>query len=149
MPPSPAIEAARALVALILEGPAPDDAALAAALDRVAAAYHDAPDPESIQGGAEPPAVDGQALYRRLCARFPDYGLYPIGDPVGEIDAPTMVGDAIDDLLDLARDLGGAVWLADQVGLDDGHWYLRLHHFHWGRHLRELALYLHLRRFWT
>jgi len=39
------------------------------------------------------------------------------------------------------------VWRFDHLGADDAHCYLRLLHFHWGRHLRELSLYLHTRRF--
>lgn len=145
---SPAIEAARDLVALILEGPPPHDSTLARALDRLAAAYHDVPDAAPSEGDTEPPEADSAALTKRLGERFPDYGFYPVADPLGASDAPLMLGDAIDDLLDLVLDLGAAVWLADHVGLDHAHWYLRLLHFHWGRHLRELALYLHARRFW-
>jgi hypothetical protein len=132
---SPAIEAARHLVALILEGPPPDDAALAEALDRVAAAYHDVPDSSPGECDAEPPRRDSTALCAFLGERFPDYGCYTSADPLGRLESPSM-GDAIDDLLDLVHDLvhdlGGAVWLADHVGLDDAHWHLRLHHFHWG-----------------
>lgn len=56
-----------------------------------------------------------------------------------------MVGDAIDDLADLTLDMREVVWLADHVGVDDAHWSYRLHFFHWGRHARELSLYLHAR----
>jgi hypothetical protein len=58
-----------------------------------------------------------------------------------------MMGDAIDDLADLTLDMREVVWLAEHVGLDDAHWSFRLHYFHWGRHARELALYLHSRQF--
>jgi len=147
MSTSPSIEAARRLVALILDGPAPGEVALVRALDRMADAYHAAPEGECIYTEVDPPERDGAALRARIEARFPDYGFYRSAGLLVSGDEPPGIGDAIDDLLDLVLDLGGAVWLADHVGLDDAHWHLHLLHFHWGRHLRELALYLHMRRF--
>ncbi|HET6941361.1 MAG TPA: hypothetical protein VFH89_04275 [Sphingomicrobium sp.] len=58
-----------------------------------------------------------------------------------------MVGDAVDDLTDITQDMRAVVWFADNVGRDDAHWAFRLFFFHWGRHARELSLYLHARRF--
>lgn len=143
---SPSIEAARELVTLILEGEPPTDFRLAYALDRMAAAWHAAPEGQRIYPGIDPPERDLAALRAFLEARFPDYGFYRAADLRVPGDSPQGIGDAIDDLLDLVLDLSAAVWLADQVDLDDGHWHLHLLHFHWGRHLRDLALYLHMRQ---
>lgn len=58
-----------------------------------------------------------------------------------------MMSDALDDLRDITLDLREVIWRAERLGLDDAHWYFHLHFFHWGRHMRELALYLHARQF--
>jgi hypothetical protein len=61
----------------------------------------------------------------------------PFSDPTA-VDEKGMVGDAIDDLADIAADLEEVVWA------DDAHWHYKfLFEVHWGMHLRELALYLH------
>lgn len=95
----------------------------------------------------EAPRAEGPALYKEVAGRFPAYGLYPVSDPLASIEDAAMIGDAIDDLSDLTLDMREIVWLADHIGLDDAHWPFRLHYFHWGRHARGLALYLHARQF--
>lgn len=125
---------------------APSDATLAAALDRLLAAYHDAPDANPSYSELEAPRENGTLLYKALAERFPDYGLYPVADPAGELGEAVMVGDAIDDLADITLDIREVIWLADNVGPDDAYWSFRLHFFHWGRHARELSLYLHARQ---
>jgi hypothetical protein len=143
---SPALQAARKFLSVVWNGPAPTDAALAAALDRLVAVYHDTPDADSSDTELDPPEQDGTALYKEVAARFPDYGLYPISDPTASVEDAAMMGDAIDDLADLTLDMREVVWLAENVGVDDAHWSFRLHFFHWGRHARELGLYLHARQ---
>lgn len=144
---SPAIAAAREFLAVVWDGPPPSDAALAAALDRLVVTYHATPDAAPSDSDLEAPRQDGATLHKELSARFPDYGFYPIADPAGLPGAePPMVGDAIDDLADLTLDMREAVWLADHVSLDEAHWSFRLLFFHWGRHARELSLYLHARQ---
>ena len=143
---SPALQAARKFLSVVWNGPAPTDAALAAALDRLVAVYHDTPDADSSDTELDPPKQDGTALYKEVAARFPDYGLYPISDPTASVEDAAMLGDAIDDLADLTLDMREVVWLAENVGVDDAHWSFRLYFFHWGRHARELGLYLHARQ---
>lgn len=148
MDTSPAIEAARRFLAVAWEGPVPDDAALTAALDRLLAAYHDAPEGGVSHGAPDARDGDGDdaAFRRTLGERFPDYGFYPVADPMEEPRAAASVGDAIDDLGDIIRDMREVVWLADNVGADDAHWLLRLLFFHWGTHARDLLRYLHGRQ---
>ena len=144
---SPAIAAAREFLAVVWDGPPPTDAVLAAALDRLVVTYHVTPDTAPSDSDLEAPRQDGATLHKELSARFPDYGFYPVADPAGSPGAePPMVGDAIDDLADLTLDMREAVWLADHVSLDEAHWSFRLLFFHWGRHARELSLYLHARQ---
>ncbi|MGC6488501.1 MAG: hypothetical protein ACON4Z_12715 [Planctomycetota bacterium] len=96
----------------------------------------------------DPPAVDASALRARLCARFPDFGLYRVGAPSapgeGDDDAAVTLGDAIDDLLDICSDLHDARWYRDHGEAGDGERCAgELFHYHWGRHLRDLQSYLH------
>lgn len=145
MEQSPAIEAARHFLRLVWEGDAPSDEALLASLDRLVATYHDTPDVDPSDEDAAAQEQDGASLHELLAERFPAYGFYPIADPAAAPGSAGTVGDAIDDLADLTLDMREVVWLADHVGVDDAHWSYRLHFFHWGRHARELSLYLHAR----
>ncbi|MFL6721992.1 MAG: hypothetical protein ACJ8FT_09365 [Sphingomonas sp.] len=149
MDKSPTIKAARHFLAVVWDGNAPNDAAVLAALDRLVAAYHDTPDVRPSESELEAPRSGGPPLYEVIAKRFPDYGYYPVSDPAGSPgdEAAAMTGDAIDDLMDLTLDMREVVWLADHVGADDAHWSFRLLFFHWGRHARELSLYLHARQF--
>lgn len=125
----------------------PTDAALAEALDRLVVTYHATPDASPSDDGPDAPEEEGARIREQLAARFPDYGYYPVVDAAGVPGAePPMVGDAIDDLLDLTLDMRETIWLADHVGIDDAHWLFRLQYFHWGKHARELGLYLHARQ---
>ena len=144
---SPSIAAAAHFLDVVWNGEAPGDEALLAALDRLLAAYHGAPDTGPSDTELEAPRSGGPALYREVANRFPDYGLYPVSDPTASPGEAGMTGDAIDDLADLTSDMREVVWLAENIGADDAHWSLRLLYFHWGRHARELALYLHARQF--
>ncbi len=143
---SPVVEASRQFLSVVWDGHAPADAALAAALDRLVVAYHDAPDADVSDSDLEAPRQDDASLYKELAVRFPDYGLYPVANPTAPPEDSALMGDAIDDLADLTLDIREVIWLADNVGFDDAHWSFRLHFFHWGRHARELSLYLHARQ---
>lgn len=78
--------------------------------------------------------------------RFPEFGYYnSVSEVVSNIGtAKCDVGDAIDDVLDIYKDLRESVWCFDNVGAKEGIKYLvSSFHYHWGRHLRDLQLYLH------
>lgn len=143
---SPAIDAARHFLAVVWDGQMPSDETLQEALDRLLAAYHLTPDAGPSDSELEAPRQDGPSLYKEVAARFPDYGLYPVADPVASLEDAAMMGDAIDDLADITLDIREVVWLADHLGVNDAHWSFRLLYFHWGRHARELSLYLHARQ---
>jgi hypothetical protein len=60
------------------------------------------------------------------------------------IEQSITAGDAIDDLADIVQDLEEVIWRFENVGSEDGLWHFKsLYRMHWGRHLRELSLYLH------
>lgn len=144
---SPAIEAARHFLSVVWEGEAPGDEELLAALDRLVAAYHDTSETVPSDMDVEAPRSDGPLLYKAVGDRFPGYGHYSVSDPLEPLEEKSMLGDAIDDIADLTLDMREVVWLADNVQADDAIWSFRLLFFHWGRHARELALYLHARQF--
>ncbi len=78
--------------------------ALRAALDRLALAYHYSDAPFDDTKHPDAPTVDDMALRECIAPLFPELGLYNealnIADKVGE---PALgVGDAIDDLTDIA-----------------------------------------------
>lgn len=147
MKPSPIIQSAWSLLDLILQEEPPNDTALAQALDELALAAYDIPPGSAAETDREPPPRDQTTMRAIIEARFPDYGWYAtVLDPL-VLPGDPGTGDAIDDLLDIAGDLAEAVWRADHLGADDAHWFLHLMQLHWGRHMRDLSLYLHARRF--
>lgn len=146
MDQSHAVEAARRFLSVVWDGDVPGDEALLAALDQLVAAYHDTPEAGPVTK-LEAPRSEGPTLYEKVASRFTDYGPYPVSDPTASPEDAAMMGDAIDDLVDLTLDMREVVWLADHAGNEDAHWFFRLLFFHWGRHARELSLYLHSRQF--
>lgn len=78
--------------------------------------------------------------------RFPEFGYYnSVSEVVSNIGSVKCdVGDAVDDVLDIYKDLRESVWCYDNIGAKEGINYLVSSYFyHWGRHLRDLQLYLH------
>jgi hypothetical protein len=144
MEDTPTVIAARRFLALLQEGNPPSDRELARALDELAMTYHQTPEGEPAEEDATPPSKDYQERYAILSRRFADYGNYAVSDPSEALNKESMVGNAIDDLADIASDLEEVVWRFENVGADEAHWYFRfLYEAHWGRHLRELSHYLH------
>jgi hypothetical protein len=144
---SAAIDAARSFLTTVWDGPPPDDAALAAALDSLLASYHRTSEARPSDSETEPLREDRPLVASEVAARFPGYGYYPVADPTASPAEAAKTGDAIDDLLDLTLCMRQVSWRAENLGIDDAAWYFRLDYFHWGRHARELALYLHARQF--
>lgn len=138
------IAAARSFLTLLDGGPTPSSRELLRSLDELAMAYHHTPEGDPSEDEATPPTRDYQQRRASLGKRFPSYGYYTLWDPTEPVDDKELVGDAIDDLADIAADLEQVLWRFENLGADDAHWYYRfLFEIHWGMHLRELALYLH------
>lgn len=137
------ILAAQRFVDLATFGPVPTMAELARCVDELALSYHGTPFGEPSESDDEPSEI--RATYAQIAARFADLGYY--GTVFG-IDVPgeAIVGDAIDDILDITNDLKEVLWRFEKLGADDSHWHFRLlFHMHWGEHLRGLANYLYWR----
>jgi hypothetical protein len=125
-------------------GPAaPEITALSKALDSLAAAYHMTPAGAASDSDVDPPEADYNEVRSRIAPRFPMLGLYAVSDPL-TLTGERMVGDAIDDIADIALVLTETLWRWDNLGFDDAYWHFRsTYQIHWGRHLHELRSCLH------
>jgi hypothetical protein len=60
-------------------------------------------------------------------------------------ESKVLLGDGIDDIVDILLDLKGVLWRLDNTSVDDALWDLNQgFQYHWGLHLRDLQLYLHV-----
>jgi hypothetical protein len=140
------LEATRLFLAVVA-GEAPvttDERALASVLDRLALTATRVTGPLDVTTELEAPEGDYAGLRARVAARFPDYGFYRA--PSLDLEEEELVGDAIDDLTDIALELLDVVWFWEHSGEADALWHF---HFgfetHWGSHLRALQWYVHER----
>jgi hypothetical protein len=131
----------------LLDQPPEDEAArldaLAEALDRLTVAYHETEDLET-EGSVEAPKIDYSGLRKTLAPRFPELGLYAAISPGPPDKLEALVSDAIDDLVDVARDLMRVDWLTAHGHQDEAVWDFRYNfEIHWGRHLLDLRSHIH------
>jgi hypothetical protein len=131
-----AVELAQAFLDILWADPAPNDQALAIALDRLLAATHDVAEGDVEDVSTPSPESDWQALYKEVREHFPDYGYYAVASPLEAIAEACMTGDVIDDLADITKDLREVLWRGDAFGSDEANWHFRFaYETHWGRHL--------------
>jgi hypothetical protein len=125
----------------------PSEERLSAALDDLAVSYRSVPDREPGSDDRKPPETSYDALRTKIGCRFPSLYLYAIAlEPLDPTPALSGVGDALDDLVDIVRDLQDVLWRFSNTSEADAHWRFRLSfETHWGEHMRHLALYLYLR----
>jgi hypothetical protein len=101
-------------------------------------------------GNTDPPRGDQSEMRDRISKRFPMLGFYHIPETV-TTDFPctgVMLGDAIDDILDITRELSDVVWLMEQERPIKACWDFGFgYDHHWRYHLRSLLWYLEMRRF--
>ena len=138
------IELVRRFIEFVLERPGSSLAELEYILDELALSYHTTPTAEPSDVDRDPPGYP-PGLYQEVGKRFPELGYFAVADPAVVVDEEPVTSDAVDDLSDIVRDLLEVLWRYENIGLDDAHWHFRLlHDIHWGQHLRELQLYLHV-----
>ena len=121
------------------------EATLKGALDRLALAYHFADFTFDESSYPDAPQSDYAALRKRVETRFPNYGYYNTPNEITTNleQSKMLVGDAIDDIADIARDLREVVWCWDNTSVEDALWHFKFgYESHWGMHLRCLQLYL-------
>jgi hypothetical protein len=115
------------------------------ALDRLALAHHFA-DAIFEDGHPDPPAQDNSRWRLLAEIRFPKFGFYNVPSNITQkiMQAEMQVGDALDDVTDIAHDLSEVVWCWKHASEKDALWRFRWgYENHWGRHLRNLQTYLY------
>ena len=118
---------------------------LSIALDRLALASHFADYDFDETDYPDSPRKDYDELREIVSPRFPDCGYYNVAHNVTtDIGVESVsVGDAIDDICDIANDLSEVSWRWENNSIDDALWYFRESYiYHWGHHLRDLQVYL-------
>lgn len=92
------------------------------------------------------PRADYNHLRQLAVERFPNFGLYNMPEVFIDKIAQTevVVGDALDDVVDIAIDLYEVVWRWHNTTSQDALWYYQFgYNSHWGEHLRWLQLYIY------
>ncbi|MFN0278247.1 MAG: DUF5063 domain-containing protein [Pyrinomonadaceae bacterium] len=115
------------------------------ALDRLALAYHFSESNFDEKDYPDAPRGDYETLYHTSGDVFPNYGYYNVVADVSVNIAETsvLVGDAIDDLADIALDMFEVIWLWENTSTENALWQFRGgYENHWGEHLRNLQLYI-------
>lgn len=95
---------------------------------------------------SSPPPARDYARWRKLIAeQFPVLGYYSIPGavPLQMAASEISIGDALDDLAEIAGEVVECVWRWENNGENDALWYLRFsYQAHWGTHLRNLQAYI-------
>jgi hypothetical protein len=120
--------------------------ALVRVLDNLAWVYHFV-SYEFDEQASDPPTHDSQIYItmRNLAeSKFPMLGHY---STVALLEVPAsemMRGDALDDLADIACELHGVLWRLENTSEDDALWQFQFgYDSHWGKHMRDLQVYLY------
>jgi hypothetical protein len=114
-------------------------------LDQLALLQHDVSYACDDRDYPDTPCKDYQKLRELVSSRFPDLGHYNVPALVTQhiAEAEMHVGDATDDITDIALDLYDVQWRLENTSVDDALWYFTNSYFtHWEEHLRGLQLYL-------
>lgn len=123
-----------------------DERQLAILCDQLGIAAQSAREHAATGDSYDIPERDYERTRRLVAARFPRYGHYNIAAPMTlEIGAgEVVVGDAIDDITDVADELAAVEWRLQNTGEPDALWHFHDgYDHHWGAHLRRLQLYLY------
>lgn len=119
---------------------------LSLALDRLALAQHYAEYTFDETDYPDAPQLTYDVLRDLISVRFPDCGYYNVAADITTVigEGTANVGDAIDDICDIASDLYEVRWCWENTSINDALWHFKQGFWsHWGRHLRELQLYLY------
>ena len=114
-------------------------------LDKLAMAQHFAAYNYDKSEYAEAPAKAYGELRKLVTARFPNFGHYNLAEDVSQKigESSVIVGDAIDDIVDIAGELLEAKWCWERNSIEDGLWHFKnTFETHWANHLRGLQIYL-------
>ena len=112
--------------------------------DRLALLQHDVSYTFDKRDYPDAPRKDYNAMRQIVSARFPELGYYNVPSAVTKhiAESDIDVGDAIDDIADIAIELYEVLCRFDHTSEDDAPWYFsNSYTTHWEQHLRELQLY--------
>ncbi|MGM9320821.1 hypothetical protein [Deinococcus aquaticus] len=100
--------------------------------------------PFGVPDADTPPREAYHDLRARIARACPEPGFYDLatGRALGHCDLPAEIGDALDDLTDLALDLSTALALADTDGAAALAWLRWSHDSHWGDHVQDVTPHL-------
>ena len=90
-------------------------------------------------------------IRQNVKSNFKDYGLYKTVLDINDIDnlGDAGIGDAIDDLTDIIRDLLEVKWRIEHNSLADGLWFFELiFHGHTQQHILDLLNYMKQKDGW-
>src|SRR5205085_3665639 len=93
----------------------------------------------------EAPGEDYNRLRQLAERRFPRFGHYNLPDRITDeiAESGIVVGDAIDDVADIARDMHEIAWCWEHTSPEDTLWHFQFgYESHWGEHLRCLQHYI-------
>ena len=119
---------------------------LISGLDRLATLTHDIKYQFDETDYSDNSNFEYSIIREKVSTRFPNLGYYNSALDVSENigNSKIATGDAIDDITDITLDLLRIQWRFENTSPDDALWHFEfLFKAHWGRHLRELQLYLH------
>jgi Domain of unknown function (DUF5063) len=114
-------------------------------LDRLALIQHDVSYTFDERDFPETPRKGYNALRKVVSEHFPELGHYNTPSSITQqiAEAEIEVGDAIDDITDIAIELYDVPWRLDHTSADDAIWcFSSSYSTHWEQHLRELQLCL-------
>lgn len=124
---------------------------LALCLDQLSLAYTAAQDCDNKADDlACPPRPPKRTSYERMremaMVAYPQFGFYPCVflevDPIAEI----TMGDAVDDIADIALDMEEFIWRCNHTNPNDAIWHFRFgYETHWGWHLHQLRSCVYVR----
>jgi Domain of unknown function (DUF5063) len=114
-------------------------------LDHLALLQHDVRYISEERESPEPPDRNYDEMRRIVSAHFPELGYYniPSSLPQHIADTDLEIGDAIDDITDIALELYEVLWRFDHASANDALWYFEFSYSaHWEWHLRGLQFCL-------
>ena len=97
-----------------------------------------------------PKRMDYTQIREMLQTKFPDFGYYNVPeDLIGDLAVTKiMVGDAMDDIVDIYIELKDVQWMWYNTSIDNALWYFENNYIcHWGVHLRDLQRYIYYKLF--
>jgi len=122
-----------------------NEAKLKLLLDKLALAQHFAACKFDETDYAEGKSEDYGERRKLAAAQFPHYGIYNVAEDVTKNvgEGKAIVGDSIDDIAGIVRDLIETKWRWEKNSPEDALWYFKFSfESHWSQHLRELQIYL-------